>query len=65
MAMFKPGGMSEEKPEAEPSGFGSDEDMAASTSKSAAKDLLSALKGGDVDAIDSALRAHYEACQGE
>jgi hypothetical protein len=36
-------------------------DMGSATAKSAAKDLLSAVKGGDVEAIDSALEAWCEA----
>lgn len=48
-------------------GEGSDDEEGdeKSYALSAAKDLLSALKSGDAKAVDSALRAHYEACQGE
>lgn len=37
-------------------------DMAKSASLSAAKDALAAFESGDAAALDSALRAHYEAC---
>ncbi len=37
-------------------------DLSAMAGEKAASKVLAALKAGDAKALDSALRAHYEAC---
>ncbi len=64
MAMFKKGSMTDMMGgDKKPPAIEVDVDLAAQTSKSAAKDIIDAIKSGDAGALDSALKAHYEACE--
>ena len=53
----------EEKEESVSDLFSSSSEEADSPSLAAAEDLLSALSSKDAQAVDDALRAHYEACK--
>lgn len=63
MAMFKKA-MDAMEGEKKPPGLDVEVDLADDTAMSAAKDLIDALGSKDPSAVSSALKAHYEACEG-
>jgi hypothetical protein len=62
MAMFKKA--MEAMAEKKGPGIEDEVDLENDTALSAAKDLISALESKDSGAVSSALKAHYEACEG-